>query len=314
MNPISIIVLLDALNILYGNNDIHEGAAMCLIPCIMRKTAAGPGTALLPWNSKPSDSTVKEVLIPYSKEVSHLLKTYVTDDIIGEMDSQIALDAKPLTILRLKLDSDVWLKALRCPRVYDEYVPKVIFIEGLPQCIAPVCEHTVVDTRLNRYRRWHIAPHLWRNCKQQHTEWSSQPCTNTTGASRILFKSYRPQGTITNISSSISTWPFWSYNEDRVQVPAVSHSVVGTSVHSTPPRVNMESTDIPVSAPYCRLCQHSCIERESVHWYYWSSMPSYSSILGRIWKLYGDKSRHCICLNIDVSVQHCRTVVSRPQR
>lgn len=87
--------------------------------------------------SLPSKSrTHKEgTLTSYCKVVNHLFETYAMDDVIEETDAKImhytpSADKKPIESTEL-----LWSKALRCDRVYVEYVLKGIFIEDLHKSI-----------------------------------------------------------------------------------------------------------------------------------------------------------------------------------
>lgn len=64
------------------------------------------------------------------------LFNYVSnDDIIAETNCNIQCPVKPWTMLQLECVNEPWLKTLGCPHVYDEYVLKETFVEGLPQPI-----------------------------------------------------------------------------------------------------------------------------------------------------------------------------------
>lgn len=69
----------------------------------------------------------------YCEVDNYQLEMYATDDIIGEREA----DTMKFTQLSNKQATEytevLWNKALRYHRVYDEYVLKGIFIEGLPE-------------------------------------------------------------------------------------------------------------------------------------------------------------------------------------
>lgn len=69
--------------------------------------------------------------------VSHLLGTYATDDTIAETDGEIAHYVKPLTMSPLHFSYELWLKTVRRPHDYDEYVLKGVFIRRLLPFIWP---------------------------------------------------------------------------------------------------------------------------------------------------------------------------------
>lgn len=63
--------------------------------------------------------------------MNHLLHNYATDDIMGETDIKIAPYVKLLSTSPLQFANELWIRTVRCPHLYDEYVLKWIFAEGL---------------------------------------------------------------------------------------------------------------------------------------------------------------------------------------
>lgn len=102
------------------------------MPFFMKKAAAAALTAPLSLKWKSSLYSVKEgELTIECQVVNHFLETCTTDDIIAEIDSEIARYVQPSTVLRLKFEIELGIKKLRCPDVYEEYALKGIFVKSL---------------------------------------------------------------------------------------------------------------------------------------------------------------------------------------
>lgn len=62
--------------------------------------------------------------------MNYLLETYVTDDVIAEINNDIMPYAQPVNKTPIEYAGILWSKALQCDCVYDDYVLKGIFIVG----------------------------------------------------------------------------------------------------------------------------------------------------------------------------------------
>lgn len=61
--------------------------------------------------------------------MNNLLETYTWDEIFTKTESDIACSVKLRNMLLPEFANEIWLKRLRCPHVFDEYVFKEIFVE-----------------------------------------------------------------------------------------------------------------------------------------------------------------------------------------
>lgn len=70
-------------------------------------------------------------LTTYCDVASFLLETYSTDIGIAEIDAEILRSTHPSNMTSTEYTEALWKKALPCHCVYDEYMLKGMFIEGL---------------------------------------------------------------------------------------------------------------------------------------------------------------------------------------
>lgn len=63
--------------------------------------------------------------------ISSHLDTNVTDDVIAEMDPKILRVTQPSDMTQKECVEALWNKQLHFDLIYDEYVLKGIFIDGL---------------------------------------------------------------------------------------------------------------------------------------------------------------------------------------
>lgn len=65
--------------------------------------------------------------------VNHLLRTYTTDAIVAETDNKIHCYVKRLITSPLRYPHEQWLRTLRCPHIYIEFVLRRTLVYELPQ-------------------------------------------------------------------------------------------------------------------------------------------------------------------------------------
>lgn len=75
----------------------------------------------------------------YWETVNTLLKIYDTNDPITETDGDMVHFTQPSSQSPAEYAGDVWDRVLRCHRVYDKYLLKGIFLEGLSESIQHTC-------------------------------------------------------------------------------------------------------------------------------------------------------------------------------
>lgn len=108
-------------------------------------------------------------LSSYFKALNYSLGTYVSDDVIAETDADMICSTQLSNKLPTQYAKALWNKALRCNRVYEEYVPKGIFI--LRDCrnsSATVSTLTEVRRRTQQSTIWSVIQQRWRSCKLVH--------------------------------------------------------------------------------------------------------------------------------------------------
>lgn len=64
-----------------------------------------------------------------------MLETYTTDDVIAEANEDILRFTQLPNATPLQFHDAIWMKTLRVPHVYDEYMLKQTVIERLPTLI-----------------------------------------------------------------------------------------------------------------------------------------------------------------------------------
>lgn len=134
--PISKVGLSHPFKMACDNCGIHEKATMWLFPYFMRKHATTLLIDCLSLKAKLLHFGVKEgVQTACCQVVNYLLETYATDDNIAKSDSDIDSFLKLQNMLAMEFANALWLKTPRCPRAYDKYVLKRIFVQGLLKSI-----------------------------------------------------------------------------------------------------------------------------------------------------------------------------------
>lgn len=83
-------------------------------------------------SSKSCKFRKEGTLTGYREVINYLLVTYVTDDGIAEMDAEILQFAQPM---QTEYAEPLWRKKLHCNLVYDAFVLRGIYIEGLHSSI-----------------------------------------------------------------------------------------------------------------------------------------------------------------------------------
>lgn len=75
------------------------------------------------------------MLRTYRKVVSYLLQPITADDVITETDATLECHCQPPEILLALSSVALVAELLRCEEVYDEYVLKGSFFEGLHESV-----------------------------------------------------------------------------------------------------------------------------------------------------------------------------------
>lgn len=185
----------------------------------MKNSAAAALTARLWSKSKLSHYSIKkEVLTTYFHMLIHLWESLATDDIFAETDSKTARFVRPLlTLSPLEFAKELWLKTLKWSRVHDEYVLKVIFVEGLLQY-----------TRHSRRGYWGThKTAAWQNLAYHATSLTNlqaashareQPAVHSNNRHKLNnFRTNRRPKTICNIILSSNKLPWLSYTGTGVE-------------------------------------------------------------------------------------------------
>lgn len=74
---------------------------------------------------------VKEGLASYMKVLNRLLEVYATDSIMAETHNDVVRNMQLPDLFPLKWAIALWMRALHCLHIYNEYVLKKTFLEVL---------------------------------------------------------------------------------------------------------------------------------------------------------------------------------------
>lgn len=136
LDPVSVIGILSGFKLACNTNVFHESAELWLVLKFMKRTAGAALTATLSLKSKSPKKKTKEGVVTTNIQVlSHMLKTYATDDVIAEVDNDILLSTQLHNMTNLQFPDAQWMNILRVPYAYDEYVLIGTPIEGFPSSI-----------------------------------------------------------------------------------------------------------------------------------------------------------------------------------
>lgn len=97
----------------------------------MKKKSSAARAAHLSLKSKSLHSR----LVSYIHVVNHLLKTYAFENIMAGADTKTVRSTNPTNMSSLQYPEALWRKTFPCPQVYNKYVLKYTFLEGLPSSI-----------------------------------------------------------------------------------------------------------------------------------------------------------------------------------
>lgn len=127
-DPIPILGFLSSFKLAYDPNGLHGEAALWLLHFLKYPTAVtlNARNAL----KKVAQASKKCTVSLCGKAVSYLLKTCETN-VIAEMHADIMHFTHLSSTSTAEYANAPWNKLLQCNRVYDDYVLKGIFIEGL---------------------------------------------------------------------------------------------------------------------------------------------------------------------------------------
>lgn len=101
LDPISVIKLLPAFRLAFKNNEVHNGAAMCLVLFLIENGSCSSyslplfGVQLFAWYVK------KGMLRSLVQVVNHVLETHATDDIFREPDTKKVCSTWPTNMKSL---------------------------------------------------------------------------------------------------------------------------------------------------------------------------------------------------------------------
>lgn len=105
------------------------------IKCFMKRLAAAALIECIELKSKWPKHQKKGTVTSYCEAANYLVNTSATDDVVADTDANIV----KITQLSNKSPKEqagaLWNKVTRCNQVYDEYVFKRAFIEGLSESI-----------------------------------------------------------------------------------------------------------------------------------------------------------------------------------
>lgn len=252
-DPISIISFLSAFKLACDTNGVHEGAAMWLLHFFMKKPAAAALNSRISLPSKSHRRHKEGTLTTYCEVVNYLLETYATDDVIAETDAEILRFTQPPTKSPTEYAEALWNKALRCDRVYDEYVLKGIFIEGLHESIrhsmrsywgsrknATVHDLARHATSLTNLQHGSRIPDVPRNMDRP----------NNRRGNMHDRKNPRQTPPVAHVNSDSTTTLATPQSSDTVQ-PVMAVQLPNSQSGSPSPSSSTTSAD---NAPFCRLC------------------------------------------------------------
>lgn len=103
----------------------------------MKGPAAAASTPIASISLRPKSHRGQEEgkVLSYCKAVNYFSKTYAGNNVIAETDSDKVWFTQPSNKWHTEFADALWNKELRCDHVYDEYILKGDYIEGLLEYI-----------------------------------------------------------------------------------------------------------------------------------------------------------------------------------
>lgn len=93
---------------------------------------------------------------------------------------------QPTNVPPLQIADAQLIKAYRCLQVYDRYVLKGPFMEGLSSSISTSCVCLRAIIKMKHYRNWLTKQHLLQRSKRQLKEWIHQAAIGLTRSSKSI--------------------------------------------------------------------------------------------------------------------------------
>lgn len=116
-----------ALKCVCDTNRVHKGATLWLLHLFMKRSTAATRNVRLALRSKSRGSQKEYTVSTYCKAVNYSVEMYATDEVNAETDADMMHLTQPSNKSPTEYAEGLWNKALRCNRVYEEYMLKVYF-------------------------------------------------------------------------------------------------------------------------------------------------------------------------------------------
>lgn len=174
-----------------------------LFPFSMKRPATAALNACVVLRSKWHKRQKEETVTSYCEAQNYLLETYASYVIIAELDAEMIRFTQPSSKPPRKFDEDFSNRALRCNRVFDEYVHKGKFIVELPKSI----RHSMRSYwgSKKNVTVHHLARHATLETKLQHGPPNLEILSHSEQTENPLANKRCRDGNVNNTKSSSST-------------------------------------------------------------------------------------------------------------
>lgn len=125
--------MLDNFKIACDSTSVQEGAAIWLFTHFIKERPKAALSGRVTAEKQKHQQEIK--LVTYCQAVSFLLKTYATEDVIDEAETDVTSFKPPAGMTAVRYSEALTEETLRCGMLYNKPKLSRIFIEGLRSSI-----------------------------------------------------------------------------------------------------------------------------------------------------------------------------------